>query len=59
MEKNQKKSNDYGRIAHKMHFKNLKSAIKGEQIIYGGETDEKSFYFSPTLVENPDKESQF
>ena len=56
--KNQKKSNDYGRIAHKMHFKNLKLAIKGEQIIYGGETDEKSLYFSPTLVEKPKKGSQ-
>ena len=55
--KNQKKSDDYGRIAHLNHFKKLKTAIKGEKVIYGGETDEKSLYFSPTLVENISKES--
>ena len=55
---NQKISNDYGRIAHLKHFKNLELAIKDEQIIYGGQTDEKSLYFSPTLVEKPKKGSQ-
>ena len=55
--KNQKKSEDYGRIAHLDHFKNLKSAIKDEQVIYGAKTEEKSLFFSPTLVESPAKES--
>jgi len=55
--KNQKKSEDYGRIAHVDHFKNLKSAIKDEKVIYGAKTEEKSLFFSPTLVESPAKES--
>ena len=56
--KNQIKSNDYGRIVHKVHFKKLKDSIIKEKIIFGGITNEKELFFSPTLIENPRKDSK-
>ena len=51
--KNQQNSSDYGRIAHKQHFDKLKSCLSNQNVIYGGQTDEKEFFFSPTLIDNP------
>ncbi|MEK9603068.1 MAG: aldehyde dehydrogenase [Flavobacteriaceae bacterium] len=56
--KKQEKSADYGRIAHKRHFQKLKTSLKDQKIIYGGQTDDKNLFFGPTLVENPALDSE-
>ena len=50
---NQQDSADYGRIAHQKHFNKLKDSLNNQNIIYGGQTDKKNFFFGPTLVDNP------
>lgn len=55
---NQQDSADYGRIAHQKHFKKLKDSLQNQNIIFGGQTDEKEFFFSPTLVNNPSFDSE-
>jgi aldehyde dehydrogenase (NAD+) len=49
----QQDSEDYGRIAHQKHFNKLKKSLINQNIIYGGQTDKKEFFFAPTLVDNP------
>ncbi len=55
---NQENSEDYGRIAHQRHFDKLKASLKNHNIIYGGTTNEKDFFFSPTLVDEPALDSE-
>ena len=55
--KNQQDSPDYGRIAHQNHFNKLKASLANQNVIYGGNTDEKDF-FGPTLVDNPNLDSE-
>ena len=50
-------SSDYGRIIHKKHFDKLSSSLNGQKILYGGVTDVKQLYFSPTIVDEPTNES--
>ncbi len=52
-----RKSNDYGRIIHKKHFKKLESDLKNQKIAYGGSKDEKELYFGPTIVDSPPLDS--
>jgi aldehyde dehydrogenase (NAD+) len=52
------KSNDFPRIINKRNFDRLKRMIVSENILMGGETDEKTLYISPTLIDNPDPESE-
>lgn len=54
----QQDSPDYGRIAHKTHFNKLKSSLIDQNIIYGGQIDEKDLFFGPTLVDNPLTDSE-
>ena len=56
--KNQQNSTDYGRIAHQNHFNKLKASLANQNVIYGGNTDEKDFFFGPTLVDNPTLDSE-
>ncbi len=56
--KNQQESSDYGRIAHHKHLNKLKASLSNQNIIYGGQIDEKDFFFGPTLVENPPIDSE-
>ncbi len=55
---NQQDSRDYGRIAHQRHFNKLKDSLSNQNIIFGGQTDEKEFFFGPTLVDNPPLDSE-
>ena len=48
---NHKNSNSYGRIISKKHLMYLKSLIKNEKILYGGEFDINEKFFEPTIVE--------
>ena len=50
-------SPDYSRIINQHNFKELQRYIVGEKLLEGGETDLKDLYFSPTLIDNPDRES--
>lgn len=54
---NPQESSDYGRVIHKKHFEKLKSSLKDQKVIYGGATDDKDLFFGPTIVENPDLNS--
>ena len=49
--KDASKSNDYGRIIHKKHFKKLESDIKNQNVIYGGKKNIEDLYFEPTIVD--------
>lgn len=49
---NPQKSKDYARIINLDHFKRIKSLIDPHKIFYGGITDEKELYISPTILEN-------
>ena len=51
------KSNDYGRIIHKKHFKKLVSDINNQNVIYGGKNNIEDLYFEPTVVDSPSMES--
>ena len=50
-------SEDFGRIINKNHFERLLKTIKKQDILYGGESDSKDCYISPTLVNEPDLKS--
>lgn len=45
---------DYANLIHKSHFKRLTGLLQEQKIIFGGETDSKTNFLSPTLVESPD-----
>ncbi|MGB0198662.1 MAG: aldehyde dehydrogenase [Flavobacteriaceae bacterium] len=42
---------DYGKIINQRHFERLAELLKNQPILFGGETDEKTHYIAPTLVE--------
>ena len=44
-------AHSYGRIAHQRHFDRLVELIKGSDLVYGGDSDDKTLYFGPTLLE--------
>lgn len=45
---------DFARLIHNNHYERLTELLKNQKIIYGGETDSKTNFLSPTLVESPD-----
>ena len=47
-------AHSYGRIAHQRHFDRLVDLIKGSELVYGGDHDDKTRYFGPTLLEVQD-----
>lgn len=49
---NIRQSVDYGRIINQKHFRRLLHLMEGQEIIFGGETDEPELYISPTLLQN-------
>jgi len=55
-------SSDYSRIVNQRHFNRLKALIpepgSNEKIVYGGQTDEKSLYIAPTIVDQVDPNSK-
>ncbi|MEN8906342.1 MAG: aldehyde dehydrogenase family protein [Clostridiales bacterium] len=50
-------SNNYGKIININHFDRLKGSLESSKIIYGGKTNEKDLYISPTLLEDVPKKS--
>lgn len=48
-------SKDYGRLIHKGHFERMQAFVAGNRVLYGHQTDAKSKYFGPTLVEPTDE----
>ena len=47
---NPKNSEDYARLVHDRHANNIVSLLKGQNILYGGESDIPSRYVAPTIV---------
>lgn len=45
---------DYSRIISERHYSRLCSLIDKEKVVYGGNSDEKNNYISPTLIDSPD-----
>ncbi|PLZ14733.1 aldehyde dehydrogenase [Fischerella thermalis] len=45
-------SPDYGRIINQKQFDRIISLLKGNKIIFGGETNREQLYIAPTLIEN-------
>jgi aldehyde dehydrogenase (NAD+) len=50
-------SKDFGRIINKSHFDRLKNLLVNQEIIYGGNQNEKTNYLSPTLIDEPNLNS--
>lgn len=46
-------SEDYGRIVNRRHLARLAGYLTGQNIVQGGDIDESSLYFSPTVVLDP------
>ena len=46
-------SKSYPRIVNSNNFERLKAILKGEIILYGGETNSDDNYFAPTLIDSP------
>jgi len=53
-----KKSKDYQRVINKQHFHRLKELLSDTKILFGGQTDEKTLYIAPTLVEVKNENSK-
>lgn len=46
-------SNDYPRIINQKNWNRLTQLLKDQNIIYGGNFTETDYYFSPTLIDQP------
>jgi len=55
---NPQESLDFPRIINLQNFDRLKNALQNQPIIFGGKTDAKDLYISPTLLHNPSLESE-
>ncbi len=51
-------SPDYARTVSQKHFTGLKEMMKGEEIIFGGKSNDEDNYLSPTLVNEPQLDSK-
>ncbi|MFH0975717.1 MAG: aldehyde dehydrogenase [Spirochaetota bacterium] len=50
--KDPKQSPDFARIISPGHFKRISNLLKKADIVFGGRTDEKELYISPTVAKN-------
>ncbi|SIQ91665.1 aldehyde dehydrogenase [Maribacter ulvicola] len=55
---NIEKSTDYARTVSHTHYLGLKQMLKGQELLFGGETNDEDNYLSPTLVNEPKLESK-
>jgi aldehyde dehydrogenase (NAD+) len=46
-----KRNTDFGRIINKRHFERLRQLLKESKIVFGGETDERQRFVSPTIID--------
>jgi aldehyde dehydrogenase (NAD+) len=56
-ENNAAESKYYGRIINKNHFQRLIGLLENQNIIHGGQFSQDDNYISPTLIDEPDMES--
>jgi len=54
---NPQNSKDYARIINETHFNRLTSYLKDTEIVYGGNFDVSQKYISPTIILNPNLDS--
>jgi len=52
-----KNTDYYPRIINRRNFTRLMNSLKNQTLVFGGQYDEKDLYISPTIVSNPDWES--
>ena len=50
--KETKQSADYGRIINRRHFQRLLGLLEGQNVFFGGESDEAELFIAPTLVQD-------
>ncbi len=55
---NPQQSEDYPRIINAKNFNRLQLMLSDEELLIGGETDEKDLYITPTLINNPSLDSK-
>ncbi|MFD0993469.1 aldehyde dehydrogenase [Tenacibaculum geojense] len=55
---NPKNSDDYPRIVNSKNFDRLAKMLTNEKILVGGETDREERYIAPTLIDEPDLNSE-
>lgn len=55
---NPQESKDLARIVNARHWKRLSELIDPAKILFGGQTDELQNYISPTIIDEPELESQ-
>ena len=51
-------SPDYARTVSKKHYEGLKEMLHGEEILFGGKTNDDDNYLSPTLINEPNIDSK-
>lgn len=51
-------SPDFSRTVSQKHYSGLKAMLEGEDILFGGESNDKDNYLSPTLVNEPKLDSK-
>lgn len=54
---NPETSNDYPRIINQKNWNRLIQLLQNQKILYGGTFAEADFYFSPTIIDQPEWES--
>jgi aldehyde dehydrogenase (NAD+) len=52
------KSADFPRIINQQNFNRLSSALKNQPVIFGGKTDASDLFIAPSLLLNPDLNSE-
>jgi len=55
---NPEASPDYARTVSANHYSGLKAMLEGQEILFGGETDDTDNFISPTLVNEPKMDSK-
>ena len=51
-------SPDFSRTVNQSHYKGLKAMLEGEEIIFGGNSNDEDNYLAPTLVNEPKLDSK-
>lgn len=54
---NIKANTDYGRVVNQRHVARLASYLDTQNVVFGGEYDEQDRFFAPTIVKDPNPES--
>lgn len=55
---NMEASTDFSRTVSQKHYQGLKDMLVGEEILFGGQSNDKDNYLSPTLVNEPKLDSK-